>query len=165
MFNRILLAIDDSPAGPAAVSFAIAMANDSGASVHVVHVNEFLVGGRGHTVETRLEAAAVLQDAVSEFEAAGVSATGVVITSSCFNVARHVADLAQGERADVIVLGSRRRSRLGGLRGKSMRERITGLTSLPVLAAPPPLRVGRRGRLGSRELAMTRSPKRAKVSR
>jgi nucleotide-binding universal stress UspA family protein len=164
MFNRILLAIDDSPSGPAAVSFAIAMANDSGASVHVVHANEFLVGGRGHTVETRQEAAQVLAGAVSELEDAGVAATGIVFTTNPFNVSRHIASEAAQQAADVIVVGSRRRSRLAGLRGKGMRERITALTSLPVLTTPPPLRLGRHGGRSPGDLVMPRVARRTSVS-
>jgi nucleotide-binding universal stress UspA family protein len=144
MFKRILLAIDDSPSGSAAVSFAIAMAKDSGV-VHVVHVNELLVGGRGHAVETRQEAAAVLDTALADLRGAGVAATGVVFTTNCFSVAPSIARAAADFSADVIVLGSRRRGRLALLRGKSMRERITGLTSLPVMTSPPPLRVDKRG--------------------
>ena len=45
MFERILLAIDDSPAGEMATLFAGALARRTGASVHVLHVNERLVGG------------------------------------------------------------------------------------------------------------------------
>jgi nucleotide-binding universal stress UspA family protein len=146
MFKRILLAIDDSSSGSAAVSFVIAMAKDSGA-VHVVHVNELLVGGRGHAVETRQEAAAVLDAAVAELQEAGVTATGVGFTTNCFNVAPSIAGAAADWSADVIVVGSRRRSRLAFLRGKSMRERITGFTTLPVMTAPPPLRVGKHGHL------------------
>jgi nucleotide-binding universal stress UspA family protein len=145
MFNRILLAIDDSPSGPAAASFAIAMARKEQAPVRVIHVNEFAVGGRGHTLETRAEAAKVLDDAVSDLRAAGVVASGLVVTSTCFNVARRVAEVAEEWGADVIVVGSRRRRRLAGLAGKGFRERITGLISLPVMTAPAPLRVGRRG--------------------
>ena len=55
MFQRLLLAIDDSDTGPVAVSFAIAMASP-GTTIHVVHVNQYQVGGRGLTVETRDEA-------------------------------------------------------------------------------------------------------------
>jgi nucleotide-binding universal stress UspA family protein len=146
MFKRILLAIDDSPSGSAALSFAIAMAKDSGA-VHVVHVNELLVGGRGHTLGTRQEATPVLDTAVAELQDAGVTATGVVFTTNCFSVASSIARAAAEFSADVIVVGSRRRTRLAVLRGKSMRERITGLTTLPVMTAPPPLRVEKRGHM------------------
>ena len=51
MFERILLALDDSPAGEVATAFAGALAQRAGtaASVHVLHVNEGLVGGHGLT--------------------------------------------------------------------------------------------------------------------
>ncbi len=164
MFNRILLSIDDSPSGPAAVSFVVAMANDADASVHVVHANEFLVGGRGHTVETSREAATVLDEAISEFRAAGVEATGVVFTSNCFNTPRHIADVAQQEGSDVIVVGSRRRARWAGLRGAGMRARITGFTTLPVVTAPAPLQVGRRGLLGLKKRVIPQASTRTAVS-
>ena len=55
MFERILLALDDSPAGEVATAFTGALAQRAGAetSVHVLHVNERLVGGRGVTLHTR----------------------------------------------------------------------------------------------------------------
>jgi nucleotide-binding universal stress UspA family protein len=162
MFKRILLAIDDSPSGSAAVSFAVAMAKDSGA-VHVVHVNELLVGGRGHAVETRQEATAVLDTAVAELQDAGVAATGVVFTAHCFNVAPLIAQAAADFSADVIVVGSRRRTRFAALRGKSMRERITGLTTLPVMTAPPALRVEKRGHMIPDVPAVPGRPQRAPV--
>ena len=65
MFTRILLAIDDSASSEAAVSFATAMARQSSAAVRVVHVNEYLVGGRGYTVETQGEAIQHLESAVN----------------------------------------------------------------------------------------------------
>jgi nucleotide-binding universal stress UspA family protein len=159
MFKRILLAIDDSSSASAAVSFAIAMAKESG-SVRVVHINELLVGGRGHAVETRQEATAVLDTAVAELQEAGVRATGVVLTTHCFNVAPSIAWAAADWSADVIVVGSRRRTRLAVWRGKSMRERITGLTTLPIMTAPPPLKVDTSRPMIPRELVITDRPQR-----
>ena len=50
MFQRLLLAIDSSDAGPVATSFAIALATRVTA-VRVVHVNQYQIGGRGLTVD------------------------------------------------------------------------------------------------------------------
>jgi nucleotide-binding universal stress UspA family protein len=163
MFNRILLAIDDSPSGPAAVSFTIAMANNSHAPVHVVHLNEFVVGGRGHTLETRNEAAQLVDHAVAELQAAGVDATGEVRLSNCFAVADHIAESAAESGADVIVVGSRPRSRWGGLRGKGVSERIAENTALPVVTAPPPLRVGRERRVELEKTLVARSAVRPSI--
>ena len=53
MFDRILLALDDSPAGDVATVFATALARRTGPTVHVLHVNERLVGGNGLTLRSR----------------------------------------------------------------------------------------------------------------
>jgi hypothetical protein len=58
------------------------------------------------------------------------------------HVASRISDEARKRNADAIVLGSRRRRRLGRLFSSQIRERTTRLTSLPVLTAPSPLEVG-----------------------
>jgi nucleotide-binding universal stress UspA family protein len=143
MFNRILLAIDDSDSSEVAISFATALAREYSSAVRVVHVNEFLVGGRGVTIETQAEAISHLEHAVTSLRAAGVATEGSLYLTSCFGVEVRIANAAQDWSADVIVLGSRRRRRFARLGGKGMRERVTSLTTLPVLTAPAPLHVGR----------------------
>lgn len=141
MFTRILLAIDDSDSSEAAVSFATAMAKQSSASVRVVHVNEFLVGGRGFTVRTQAEAIQHLEGAVNALRAAGIPTEGALYLTSSFSIDRRIASSAHDWAADVIVLGSRRQRRFSRFAGKGIRERVISLTSLPVLAAPSPLLV------------------------
>jgi nucleotide-binding universal stress UspA family protein len=147
MFDRILLAIDDSSSGPAAVSFTIAMARSSCATVRVVHMNELVVGGRGQTVETRGEADQVVSQAVAELNEAGVEATGVVSLANCLTVAHHIVERADEFSADVIVVGSRRRRRWASLRSMGVGELITKLTPLPVMTAPRPLQLERERRV------------------
>jgi nucleotide-binding universal stress UspA family protein len=141
MFSRILLAIDDSPSSQVALSYASALAHQSHAAVRVVHVNEYLVGGRGFTVETQAQAISHLEDAVATLRAAGIPTAGSLYLTHCFGVDARIADAAHEWSADVILLGSRRRRRFARFGGKGMRERVTSLTSLPVLTAPAPLQV------------------------
>jgi nucleotide-binding universal stress UspA family protein len=141
MFTRILLAIDDSASSEAVISFAAAMARQSSASVRVVHVNEYLVGGRGFTVETQTQAMQHLEDAVNFLRAADIPTEGSLYVASCFGVDARIANAAHDWSADVIVLGSRRHRRFSRFAGKGIRERVTALTPLPVLAAPAPLQV------------------------
>jgi nucleotide-binding universal stress UspA family protein len=141
MFDRILLAIDDSPAGDVAAVFATALARQAGAAVHVLHVNERLVGGRGVTLRTRDEATALVSVVVEQLAEAGVRAGGTVRVAPYRAVPTHIVAVAQEREADAIVLGSHRRRRLGRLFSAQVRERTTRLTSLPVLVAPSPLRV------------------------
>jgi nucleotide-binding universal stress UspA family protein len=141
MFTRILLAIDDSDSNEVAVSFAVAMATQSGGSVRVVHVNEYLVGGRGFTIETQSQAIERLENAVRTLREAGIPTEGSLYLTSTFGVEARIANAAHDWSADVIVLGSRRRRRFSRFGGKGMRERVTALTALPVLTAPAPLQV------------------------
>ena len=124
MFTRILLAIDDSSSSEVALSFATAMARESGAAVRVVHVNEYLVGGRGYTVETQAEAMARLEGAVGALRGAGIPTEGSLYLTNCFGVESRIANAAHDWSADVIVLGSRRRRRFGRFAGQGMRERV-----------------------------------------
>ena len=141
MFSRILLAIDDSASSEVAISFATALARQHSGVVRVVHVNEYLVGGRGFTVETQAQAISHLERAVSALRSAGVPTEGSLYLTSVFGVDIRIANAAHDWSADVIVLGSRRRRRFARLGGKGMRERVTSLTALPVLTAPAPLHV------------------------
>jgi nucleotide-binding universal stress UspA family protein len=143
MFDRILLALDDSPAGEMAIVFAGAVARRTGASVHVLHVNERLVGGHGVTLRSRLEATELVTGAVRQLGEAGVPAGGSVRVSSYRHVPERIVASAHERAAGVIVLGSNRNRRMGRLFSTRVRERTTRLTSLPVLTAPAPLTVTR----------------------
>jgi nucleotide-binding universal stress UspA family protein len=151
MFNRIVLAVDDSKSSEVAISFATALATQYSSAVRVVHVNEYLVGGRGFTAETQSEAIGHLERAVSALRAAGVATEGSLYVASCFGVDARIANAAHDWSADLIILGSRRRRRFARLAGKGMRERVTSLTSLPVLTAPAPLEVASGTELGTIE--------------
>lgn len=148
MFERFLLAIDETSAADVGVSFASALARQHGASVHVVHANLYLVGGRGVTIETRDESTRLLDSAVDQLKAAGVDATGEEFLASVFNVAPRIADAADRFGADAILLGSHRHRRMTRILGRGIRERVIRETALPVLTAPSPLKLGRGHRRG-----------------
>jgi nucleotide-binding universal stress UspA family protein len=143
MFDRILLALDDSPAGETATVFAGALAGRTGASVHVLHVNERLVGGHGVTLRTSVEATDLVAGAVHQLVGAGVRAGGSVCVSSYRQVPDRIVAAAQERAAGAIVLGSNRNRRLARLFSVGVRERTTRLTPLPVLTSPAPLTVAR----------------------
>jgi nucleotide-binding universal stress UspA family protein len=160
MFQRLLVAIDDSPSSPVALSYTCAVTRTAGASIHVLHVNRFQVGGRGFTELTETEAAELVDDAVGQLLNQGIDATGSVARSTCFSIGQVIAEEAQARQSDVIVLGSRRRTRVPRLFGRGAREQITRYSTLPVLTAPAPLDVpaGRRGRPGSVGVPSRRQP-------
>jgi nucleotide-binding universal stress UspA family protein len=141
MFDRILLALDDSPAGEVAVLFAGALAQRCDASVHVVHVNERILGGSGVTYRSRQEATDLVRVAVRQLADSRVSSGGSVCVAPYRGVPARIVAAAHDSGADAIVLGSTRNRRLGRLLAAQVRERTTRLTSLPVLTAPSPLKV------------------------
>jgi nucleotide-binding universal stress UspA family protein len=145
MFQRILLALDAGDAGAVATSFTVALARKCDAAVHVVHVNEYLVGGRGLTTESPTEAANVVADALRDMHAVGLSATGVTYRTTVFDLPAAISDLACQVQADAIVVGSRRR-RFSPFRRRRIRERIARRSPLPIITAPAPLRVRKRSR-------------------
>lgn len=155
MFSRIVLAIDDSRSSEIAISFTTALATRYSSAVRVVHVNEYLVGGRGFTAETQSEAIGHLERAVTALRAAGVATEGSLYLTSVFGVDARIANAAHDWSADLIILGSRRRRRFARWAGKGMREKVTSLTSLPVLTAPAPLEVASGSALDTFEFPTT----------
>jgi nucleotide-binding universal stress UspA family protein len=142
MFERLLLAIDDSPASEVATAFAASLATRSNASVHVFHVNEYVVGGRGVAAKTTEECREFVTNAVLELRAHGVTVGGSACGAPYREVASRIAAAALDQKVDAIILGSqRRRSRLGDLLSPNVRERTIRLSTLPVLTAPSPLHV------------------------
>lgn len=145
MFERILLALGADDSGSVATAYTICLARHSGAAVHVVHVNEYLMGGRTLTTETQEEAAACVAAALREMRAAGVRATGVTYCATSFDVGHTIADVAENFGADVIVCGSHRRR--GPALRRGVRHKLARATPLPILAAPAPLKVRRRAKV------------------
>ncbi len=146
MFRHLLVAINDSPSAPVALSFATAVAREERASVHVLYANRVLVGGRGLTELTGAQATTLIDTAVLQLLEQGVEASGSVSPTTSFTIGRVIADAAQARRCDAILVGSERR--LGRMRlfGRGTRERIIRSSPLPVLTAPAPLHVPRRRR-------------------
>jgi nucleotide-binding universal stress UspA family protein len=141
MFQRLLVAIDNSPGSDVALSFAVALAKQSGASVHVLHVNEHVVAGGGVTLRTDEEVTRLLTEAIVRLREEGIRTSGSVRRAPYRHVAECIAAMAEERSADVILLGAKRRRRWARLAGRGVRERTIRLTALPVITAPAPLAV------------------------
>ncbi|MBO0728630.1 MAG: universal stress protein [Acidimicrobiaceae bacterium] len=141
MPKRLLVALDETDAAARAVPFAIGLARREGASLYVMYVNQYLVGGRGHTVLTPAEADALVSQAVEEAVACGVEAVGFVRRATCFNVSRVIADSALATHSEAIVVGTRRARGWARRFGHGIRERLAHQSPVPVLVAPGPLDV------------------------
>jgi len=152
MFQRLLVAIDGTESSDVTLSFASAIAQQSGAVVHVLYVNEYVVGSRGVPLRTNAEATELLTGAVGLLRAEGTRVTGSARRAPYRHVPRHIVSSAEDFSADAIVVGTRRKRRLGRLFSSHVREHIIRLSTLPVLAAPAPLDLPADGRLVMAEM-------------
>lgn len=79
MFQRLLVAIDDTERSDITLSFATAVAKERGAVVHLFYVNEFAVGTGGMPLHTNEEAVALLTRAAEQLRAEGIRVTGSAV--------------------------------------------------------------------------------------
>lgn len=132
--KRIVLAIaggDDVEPGARA---AVAAASAPGAQVLVLHVAQAVIGIQGVAyVEPEEDIAATLRRATAILEEAGIPTESRVAVAG--PVARTVADLAAGWKADVIVIGSSRMGDLGSLLLGSVTHDLLKVAAQPVLVA------------------------------
>jgi len=156
MFKHILLAIDDSASAAMACSFTVALATSSGGDVEVIHVHELSGIGRGYATESVVAARSRLSTALADLREAGISASGAVATASAAAVVQRIAAAAERCDADVIVVGSSAHRHFHRLRHRKTRERLSRLTTLPVIIAPPPMPIRRHARLDYTELLTPR---------
>lgn len=140
---NVLVAVDGSPAARLVVAEAADVARAFRSRVHVVHVEQVSGedGGRGPWEH------AVVEVAVAGLRAGGVEATGECIGHP--GVAVSIAGAAARLGADLVVLGCRRPTELGGLLLGSVAHRAVHIVRRPVLLVPTSRAVApARARLG-----------------
>jgi nucleotide-binding universal stress UspA family protein len=147
-FRRILLAVDRSPQSQNAVEVVADLA-PRGAEVLVLHVwNLEVTDAHGWwDVETRHEAERLVDDFAARLTEAGLKASGRVRTGQTARFAREIVATAEEFAADLVAMGSRGRSDLGGLFLGSVSHEVVARTSRPVLivrAAPDLAKANRR---------------------
>ena len=137
--NQLLLAVDQSEAGQAAVDFTIGFAARSRAHVTVLHVRELPSSMRVPPLESVDEARALVEESVARINEAGIPAEGMIYTTREPNVAKCIVETADECGCSGIVLGSHRLRGIRRLAGRKVREQAMRLSALPVLVAPPAL--------------------------
>jgi universal stress protein A len=152
--SRILVPTDFSTASELALDYATSLALQFGASVHLLHVVEdpFVAGAWTpelyiasiSTVRASLidDAAARLASLHPAFERNGLKVTSEVMVGSPGPAIR---DVAERQRADLVVMGTHGRSGMAHLLLGSVAEKVIRQASCPVLTVrthPEPLPVG-----------------------
>jgi nucleotide-binding universal stress UspA family protein len=141
MFERIVLSVDGSMDSDKAVRATADLAHLHGSRVLVVHgrdvpfvnpnVRPSIVGAT-ERLETDEEAQRLVDDAVAVLRDAGVEARGRVLPG-LGRIGDKILDAAEGEDANLIVLGSRGMSRLHEVMIGSVSNRIVHMAKVPVL--------------------------------
>ena len=146
MYKKVIWATDGSEAADRALSHARTIAAESGAPLVVVYCEEFTLPGKGggslpvHANEEDVQNKIDRQ--VAELSSDGVKATLQSTRSQVGGAAHAIAEIAEQEQADLIVVGTRGRTALGGLLLGSVTQRLLHISSCPVLAVPAPDHAG-----------------------
>ena len=139
MFKKILWATDGSDAADLALPTVQALATESGAEVLVFHGVIAAVGPRGGypMYVDEDERQMKIKAQVSELERSGLTvALHLFAADSMHGPAHDIAEMAGREAVDLIVVGTRGHTRLGGFLLGSVTQRLLALAPCPVLVVP-----------------------------
>jgi nucleotide-binding universal stress UspA family protein len=135
MFERILLAIDESSHSSEAISAAQAVARIGGGEVRVLHVTDVEVFGRGGVTvsDEDDEASKLVNRVVDQISASGIHVTGVVRNALAGRVDAAIVDEVVESNATMIVMGSRGLTSFEGVLLGSTTQKVLRLAEVPVL--------------------------------
>lgn len=136
MFERILLAVDDSDESKKAIKTAVSLAKATDGEVLVVHVHAKDMGFQvKDDIETRIEAETLIEAACNIVKRAGVPVVGDLRAARSDHVAKEVLDAAERFDADCIVVGSRGSGPLTQMLVGSVANQVVHLAHCPVIVA------------------------------
>ena len=138
MFDKIVVAIDESVHADKVLSSVAELGAKFGSELRVVHVLETGFVGKAGAVnlESSEMAHKVVNEAVAYLESKGLKATGNVRAGLHGKLATEINDEARSFGAQLIVLGSHGSTDVEGLFVGSTTHRLMHVTDLPVLVVP-----------------------------
>src|SRR5919197_274256 len=140
MFKTIVWATDGSDAADAALPYAKGLAEGEGRKLVVVHSKELLRGRAGgypmYADEDELQTK--IRRQADELRSAGLDVTLPITTGAAPGAADMIAEVAREVGADVVVVGTRGHTAIGGLLLGSVTQRLLHVAPCPVLAVPAP---------------------------
>jgi len=139
MFKNIVLGLDGSEHADRALPIARDLAVESGGRVVVVHVREIVAGRAGaHPVRVdEGEIQAKIEQQVKELASSGIETSIKTFSVVSGGPAHEIAQVAEDEGADLIVVGTRGHTAVAALVLGSVTLRLLHLAHCPVLAVPP----------------------------
>ena len=145
MFNTIVWATDGSEDAIRALPYAKALATGEKALlvvVHIVHESGSADVEHGSVVDGGQGGAdfpANVRDLLGDLSQQGLNAILKAVDFVGPQPAQGIADIAAEVNADVIVVGTRGHSAIGGVLVGSVTQQLLHVAPCPVLAVPPPL--------------------------
>ena len=126
-FKRITVAVDDSDASAHAARIAAYLAKKAVGSLQVIHVS---------TEKKTFEGQSIVDRLVAEGKAEGISVTGAVLQTDALGVAGKIAEATRRFKSDLVVMGARGLSDLGGVLLGSVSQAVAAQATGPVLIVP-----------------------------
>ena len=114
-------------------------ASANGTAVVVLHCNETMVGPRAYGLDINIDEPEMrekIKQQAEELERDGLEVTTEFVTGHTGIAAHAIADAAKKDGADLIVVGTRGHTPLGGLLLGSVTQRLLQVAPCPVLAVP-----------------------------
>jgi nucleotide-binding universal stress UspA family protein len=136
VFKTIVWATDGSPSALNALTVAKGLAQETGARLVIVHVEEAVVSPAGVLVDSDERLLAGLHRKAQEFQDEGLDADVFSARASGGGAARMIVDLAMEAGADLIVAGNRGHGPLAGIFLGSVALRLLQTAPCPVLMVP-----------------------------
>jgi nucleotide-binding universal stress UspA family protein len=134
MFERMLVAVDGSPASEKTLSVAVDMAKRYGSEVAVAHVREYeRYEGSDVDLGPPIPAEQLVKSALAAFVDAGVEAKGTIRRVDSGQTPEQIVEAAKEFEADLIVMGSRGMGELKSLFLGGVANKVVHLATCPVL--------------------------------
>ncbi len=138
MFKTIVLALDGSENSQRVTPIAAELAKRDSAKLVLVHVDERTVGKGGGDIRAGdEEIREAIRKQAEELSSQGIDASVEVKDVILGGPAHAIAEAAESAGADLIVIGTRGHSSVGGLLLGSVTQRLLHIAKVPVLAVPP----------------------------
>jgi nucleotide-binding universal stress UspA family protein len=138
MFKVIIWATDGSSGAERALPFAKNLAQAHGARLIIVHVNEIVAGrgGAGPVKFNEDQVQAALARHVGDLKQEGLDAKLQLAEGMAGGAASVIAEIADNEKADLIVAGTTGSGYIAGLLLGSVTQRLAQIAHCPVLVVP-----------------------------
>jgi nucleotide-binding universal stress UspA family protein len=139
MYSKIMWATDGSDAADAALPQVRELAAANGTAVVVLHCEETLVGPRAYGLDVHVDEADVqkkIKEQVAALEQDGFQVKSEFVAARSGIAAHAIAEAAEKDGADLIVVGTRGHTAIGGLLLGSVTQRLLQVAPCPVLAVP-----------------------------